>query len=337
MKFTVDQIAQMISGQVEGEGEAWIERFDKIEEGKKGSISFLANPKYENFLYDSDATAVIISNKLVLKSKPKAALILVDDPYLAFTILLKQYEAMLKTRKQGIEEPNIIEANVVLGKEIYLGAFSSIGENSVIGDHTEIHRQVSIGKNVKIGAHCKIYSGAIIYDGVEIKNHCTIHSNAVIGSDGFGFAPNADGTYTDIPQLGNVVLEEQVSIGSGTTVDRATMGSTLIGKGTKIDNLVQIGHNVVIGSNTVIAAQTGISGSTKIGDNCRIGGQVGIGGHLQIANNTTIAARSGVTKSFKKEHLVLSGYPATINQEFLKQQALLRNLPELLKNNSSNE
>lgn len=337
MKFTVDQIAQLISGTVEGNGSEFIHKFDKIEEGEKGSISFLANPKYENFLYDSNATAVIVSNKLKLKTTPKTTLILVDDPYLAFTLLLKQYEAMLKTLKKGIESPSYQEQNVVIGENVYIGAFSSIGENSVIGNNTQINRNVNIGKNVKIGSNCIIHSGVSIYEGVVIKNNCTIHSNAVIGSDGFGFAPNPDGTYTDIPQLGNVILENNVSIGANSTVDRATMGSTIIGEGSKIDNLVQIGHNVIIGSNTVIAAQTGISGSTKIGNNCRIGGQVGISGHLTVANNTTIAGKSGLTKSVKKENQILSGFPARPNQEFLKQQAILRNLPELIKNNSSNK
>ncbi len=337
MEFTINQIAEIISGKVKGDGSELINKFNKIEEGEKGSISFLANPKYEGFLYESQASAVIISNKLKLKTEPKTNLILVDDPYLAFTLLLKQYEALIKTNKKGIEENTIIEKEVILGENIYIGASSSIGTGSIIGNNSQINRNVTIGKNVIIGQNCILHTGVRIYDGVKIDNNCIIHSNAVIGADGFGFAPNQDGTYTDIPQLGNVILEKNVSIGANTTIDRATMGSTIIGEGTKIDNLVQIGHNVVIGKNTVIAAQTGISGSAKIGNNCKIGGQVGIAGHISIPNNTMVAAKAGVTKSFRKEHLVLSGFPATINNEFLKQQAILRNLPELLKNNGSNE
>jgi UDP-3-O-[3-hydroxymyristoyl] glucosamine N-acyltransferase len=330
MKFTVDQIAQLISGTVEGNGSAFISKFDKIEEGSKESISFLANPKYESFLYDSDATAVIISTDLQLKSKPKATLIRVADPYLAFTILLQKYQEFTAKSPTGISKLSQIDESCQLGSSIFIDSFVKIGQHSIIGEHAQIASNVSIGNHVKIGKNCKIYSGVVLYDGIEIGNDCTIHSNAVIGSDGFGFAPQADGTYTGIPQIGNVILGNKVSIGANTTIDRATMGSTKIGHGVKIDNLVQIAHNVEIGDHTVIAAQAGISGSTKIGKYCMIGGQVGMAGHINIADKTIVTAKSGVTKSFKTSGLILGGNPATLNHEFLKSNAFIRRLPEIL-------
>ncbi|MHA8050020.1 UDP-3-O-(3-hydroxymyristoyl)glucosamine N-acyltransferase [Aquirufa sp. ROCK-SH2] len=331
MKFTVEQIAQIINGTVEGNKSAIISKFNKIEEGSPESISFLANPKYESFLYDSDATAVIVSKDLVLKSQPKAALIRVEDPYLAFTLLLQKYQEIIASNEVGIHATSYIAENVQIGEQLFIGAFSSIERNCKIGNNTKIHSKVSIGKNVTIGDNCIIYSGAVIYADSIIGNNCIIHSNAVIGSDGFGFAPKSDGTYSAIPQLGNVILEDWVSIGSNTTIDRATMGSTKIGKGVKIDNLVQIAHNVEIGANTVIAAQTGISGSTKIGENCMLGGQVGVAGHISIASNTVVTAQSGVTKSIKKSGLILGGTPASNNSEYLKRNALIRKLPEIFE------
>jgi UDP-3-O-[3-hydroxymyristoyl] glucosamine N-acyltransferase len=330
MKFTVDQIAQLISGTVEGNGTDFISKFDKIEEGKNESISFLANPKYESFLYDSDATAIIISSDLNLKSKPKATLIRVKDPYSAFTILLQKYQELVAESISGISKLSHIDETAAIEKNVYIDAFVKIGQQSIIGSQTQIHSNVSIGNHVKIGSNCKIFSGVVLYDGTEIGDHCTIHSNAVIGSDGFGFAPQADGTYATIPQIGNVVIGNQVSIGANTTIDRATMGSTKIGNGVKIDNLVQIAHNVEVGDHTVIAAQAGISGSTKIGKNCMIGGQVGMAGHIIIADKTIVTAKTGVTKSFKTSGLVLGGNPATLNHEFLKSNAFIRRLPELL-------
>jgi UDP-3-O-[3-hydroxymyristoyl] glucosamine N-acyltransferase len=329
MKFTVEQISHIINGTVEGNNEAIISKFNKIEEGTPESISFLANPKYESFLYDSEASAIIISSDLVLKSPTKASLIRVEDPYLAFTVLLQKYQEIIASNEEGINQHSFIDENVQLGEHLYIGAFSSIERNSFIGNNTKIHSKVSIGKNVTIGNNCTIHSGVVIYANTIIGNDCTIHSNAVIGSDGFGFAPKSDGTYSAIPQLGNVILEDSVSIGSNTSIDRATMGSTKIGKGVKIDNLVQIAHNVEIGANTVIAAQTGISGSTKVGQNCMIGGQVGIAGHITIAPNTIVTAQSGITKSVKKSGLILGGTPASHNSEYLKRNALIRKLPEI--------
>lgn len=331
MKFTVDQIAQLIQGTVDGDGSATITTFHKIEEGKEGSISFLANPKYESFLYQSKATAIIVANDLVLKQKPVATLIKVQDPYSAFTILLQKYQEFTSVKETGIQQPSFISPTAKVGTDIYLGTFSSIGADSIVGNNTYIAAHVTIGNKVSIGQNCVIYPGVVIYNDTVIGNNCTLHANAVIGSDGFGFAPQADGTFTTIPQLGNVVLEDGVSVGANTTIDRATMGSTLIKKGVKIDNLVQIAHNVEIGANTAIAAQTGVSGSTKIGQNCLIGGQVGVAGHITIADKTIVTAQSGVTKTVRKEGQILGGTPASTNSEYLKRNALLRQLPDLLK------
>jgi len=331
MKFTVNQIAQLIQGTVDGDGSANITTFNKIEEGQEGSISFLANPKYESFLYQSKATAIIVANDLVLKEKPLATLIKVKDPYSAFTILLQKYQEFTSVKETGIQQPSFIEPTATVGKDVYLGTFSSVGSGTKIGNNTYVAAHVTIGKNVRIGSDCVIYPGVVIYNDTIIGDSCTIHANAVIGSDGFGFAPQADGTFTTIPQLGNVVLEDGVSVGANTTIDRATMGSTLIKKGVKIDNLVQIAHNVEVGENTAIAAQTGVSGSTKIGKNCLIGGQVGVAGHISIADKTIVTAQSGVTKTVRKEGQILGGTPASPNSEYLKRNALLRQLPDLLK------
>jgi UDP-3-O-[3-hydroxymyristoyl] glucosamine N-acyltransferase len=331
MKFTVDQIAQLIQGTVDGDGSASITAFNKIEDGQEGSISFLANPKYESFLYLSKATAIIIATDLILKEKPLATLIKVKDPYSAFTILLQKYQEFTSIKEVGIQQPSFIASTAKTGLDLYLGPFSSIGSESCIGNNTYIAAHVTIGNKVSIGNNCVIYPGVVIYNDTIIGDNCTLHANAVIGSDGFGFAPQADGTFTTIPQLGNVVLEDGVSVGANTTIDRATMGSTLIKKGVKIDNLVQIAHNVEIGANTAIAAQTGVSGSTKIGQNCLIGGQVGVAGHITVADKTIVTAQSGVTKTVRKEGQILGGTPASPNSEYLKRNALLRQLPDLLK------
>jgi UDP-3-O-[3-hydroxymyristoyl] glucosamine N-acyltransferase len=331
MKFTVDQIAQLIQGTVDGDGSASITAFNKIEDGQEGSISFLANPKYESFLYLSKATAIIIATDLILKEKPLATLIKVKDPYSAFTILLQKYQEFTSIKEVGIQQPTFVASTAKTGLDLYLGPFSSIGSESCIGNNTYIAAHVTIGNKVSIGNNCVIYPGVVIYNDTIIGDNCTLHANAVIGSDGFGFAPQADGTFTTIPQLGNVVLEDGVSVGANTTIDRATMGSTLIKKGVKIDNLVQIAHNVEIGANTAIAAQTGVSGSTKIGQNCLIGGQVGVAGHITVADKTIVTAQSGVTKTVRKEGQILGGTPASPNSEYLKRNALLRQLPDLLK------
>jgi UDP-3-O-[3-hydroxymyristoyl] glucosamine N-acyltransferase len=331
MKFTVDQIATILQGTVSGDGSQLISGFDKIEEGKSGSISFLSNPKYEAYLYETDATAVIVSKDLALKKFVKSTLIRVEDPYVAFTILLQKYQEMVSLRETGIQTPSFIASNVKMGTDLFIGRFTSIEVDSTLGNNTSIHDHVSIGKNVHIGANCEIFPGVVIYKDTIIGNNVVIHANAVIGSDGFGHATQADGSYKAIPQLGNVVIEDNVSIGANSTVDRATMGSTFLRKGVKLDNLVQIAHNVDVGANTAIAAQTGVSGSTKIGENCLIAGQVGIAGHITIAPKTIITGQSGVTKSVKTAGQTLGGLPATNNVDNLKRSALIRRLPELFE------
>jgi UDP-3-O-[3-hydroxymyristoyl] glucosamine N-acyltransferase len=338
MKFTVDQIADLIEGTVNGNGATLISNFDKIEEGKSGSISFLSNPKYESFLYQTDASAVIVSKDLTLKKPVKTALIRVSDPYLAFTILLQKYQEFIQKRETGIQVPSFIAENAQISENVFVGRFTQVDTGSQIGKNSQIYDRVSIGKNVIIGCDCTIYPGVVIYKDCIIGNNVVIHANSVIGSDGFGHAPQGDGTFKSIPQLGNVVIEDDVSIGSNTTIDRATMGSTIIRKGVKIDNLVQIAHNVEIGSNTAIAAQTGISGSTKVGENCLIAGQVGVAGHITIAPKTIVTGQSGVTKSVKIPGQTLGGTPASNNVDFLKRNALIRQLPEFFeKFNQSNK
>ena len=338
MKFTVDQIADLIEGTVNGNGATLISNFDKIEEGKSGSISFLSNPKYESFLYQTDASAVIVSKDLALKKPVKTALIRVSDPYLAFTILLQKYQELVENKETGIQVPSYVADSAHISENVFVGRFSLVDAGSQIGKNSQIYDRVSIGKNVTIGCDCTIYPGVVIYKDCIIGNNVVIHANSVIGSDGFGHAPKADGTFISIPQLGNVVIEDDVSIGSNTTIDRATMGSTIIRKGVKIDNLVQIAHNVEIGSNTAIAAQTGISGSTKVGENCLIAGQVGVAGHITIAPKTIVTGQSGVTKSVKTPGRTLGGTPASNNVDFLKRNALIRQLPEFFeKFNQSNK
>ena len=338
MKFTVDQIADLIEGTVNGNGATLISNFDKIEEGKSGSISFLSNPKYESFLYQTDASAVIISKDLALKKPVKTALIRVSDPYLAFTILLQKYQELVENKETGIQVPSYVADSAHISENVFVGRFTLVDAGSQIGKNSQIYDRVSIGKNVTIGCDCTIFPGVVIYKDCIIGNNVVIHANSVIGSDGFGHAPQADGTFKSIPQLGNVVIEDDVSIGSNTTIDRATMGSTIIRKGVKIDNLVQIAHNVEIGSNTAIAAQTGISGSTKVGENCLIAGQVGVAGHITIAPKTIVTGQSGVTKSVKTPGQTLGGTPASNNVDFLKRNALIRQLPEFFeKFNQSNK
>jgi len=338
MKFTVDQIADLIEGTVNGNGATLISNFDKIEEGKSGSISFLSNPKYESFLYQTEASAVIISKDLTLKKPVKTSLIRVSDPYLAFTILLQKYQELVEKKETGIQVPSYVADNAHISENVFVGRFTQVDAGCRIGKNSQIYDRVSIGKNVTIGCDCTIFPGVVIYKDCVIGNNVIIHANSVIGSDGFGHAPQADGTFKSIPQLGNVVIEDDVSIGSNTTIDRATMGSTIIRKGVKIDNLVQIAHNVEIGSNTAIAAQTGISGSTKVGENCLIAGQVGVAGHITIAPKTIVTGQSGVTKSVKKPGQTLGGTPASNNVDFLKRNALIRQLPEFFeKFNQSNK
>jgi UDP-3-O-[3-hydroxymyristoyl] glucosamine N-acyltransferase len=329
MEFTVGQIAEVLHGAVEGDATRSINRLAKIEEAQAGSLSFLANLKYEHHLYTTGASAVIVSRELELRQPTAAALIRVDDPYLSFTTLLEFYQQATRTGRRGVEEPSFIGANSSIGENHYRGAFSYIGQDCQIGQDVVIFPHVYIGDRCRIGDGTILYAGAKIYAETVIGARCSIHAGAVVGSDGFGFAPQPDGSYRPIPQIGNVVLQDNVSIGANATIDCATMGSTIIREGAKIDNLVQVAHNVEVGRHTVVAAQSGISGSTKIGDFCVLAGQVGLAGHLTLANKTTVTAQSGVGKSIKEEGQFLQGSPAFNLRDSLRANAVFRHLPEL--------
>jgi UDP-3-O-[3-hydroxymyristoyl] glucosamine N-acyltransferase len=329
MKFTAEQIANVLGGEVVGNPKAEVYKLSKIEEGSEGSISFLSNPKYLPYIYSTQATITIVNNSFVPEAAFTTTLIKVDDAYLSFTKLLEFYDQTKKGTKIGIEQPSFISESVKSGNNLYLGSFSYIEENVVLGEDVKIYANCFIGESVKIGNNVTIFAGAKIHSETVIGNNCVIYSGAVIGADGFGFAPNEDGTYTKIPQIGNVVIEDNVDIGANTTIDKATMGSTIIRKGVKLDNQIQIGHNVEIGENTVIAAQTGIAGSTKIGKNCMIGGQVGIVGHLTIGNNVKIQAQSGVARNIKDDE-VLQGSPAFGYNDFSKSYVHFKNLPKIV-------
>ena len=331
LTFNAHQIAQIIQGKVEGDATVEVTQFGKIEEAKAGEISFLANPKYEDFLYSTKASVIIINDSLVLKDKIAATLIRVPDAYAAFATLLTKYQELKVANMVGVQTPSYIATSAKLGAQHFVGAFASISENAQLGDHVKIYPNVFIGENVRIGNHVTIHPGVVIYHDCVIGNNVTIHAGSIIGSDGFGFAPKADGSFQKVPQLGNVVIEDDVEIGSNTTIDRATIGSTIIRKGVKLDNLIQIAHNAELGNNTVIAAQTGISGSTKIGKNVMVGGQVGFAGHISVADGTKIAAQSGVTKTIKTPHQTFTGNPAADHTTTLRSQVYVKNLPELEK------
>ena len=331
LEFSAQQIALMIQGQVEGDASVTVHNFGKIEEATAGQISFLANPKYEAFLYTTAASIVIIGAQQQLKEKIKATLIRVPDAYAAFATLLTKYQELKAQQLEGIQSPSFIAPSAKIGTNHFIAAFAYINEGATLGDHVKIFPNVVIGENVKIGNHVTIHPGVVIYADCVIGNHVTIHSGSIIGSDGFGFAPKEDGSYQKVPQLGNVVIEDDVEIGANTTIDRATIGSTFIRKGVKLDNQIQIAHNVEIGSNSVIAAQTGVSGSTKIGKNVMAGGQVGFSGHIAIADGIKIAGKTGVTKSFLTANMTLTGYPAAEQKQSLRSQVYVKNLPELEK------
>jgi UDP-3-O-[3-hydroxymyristoyl] glucosamine N-acyltransferase len=331
MQFSAAQIAALINGKLEGDPEVRVDNFGKIEEAQAGQLAFLANPKYEEFLYNTKASIIIINESQVLKEKIKATLLRVPDAYLAFASLLSKYQEMLNQQLSGIQEPVYISKSASLGEHVYVGSFAYIGNNVKIGQHVKIYPQVYIGDDVSIGDHSVIFPGVKIYHRCVIGQHVTIHAGSVIGADGFGFAPQADGSFKKIPQMGNVVIEDYVEVGSNATIDRATIGSTLIRTGAKLDNLIQIAHNVEIGINTVIAAQSGVSGSTKLGRNVMVGGQVGIVGHLQIADGSRINAQSGVTKSLKTPNSAVTGSPAFEYTSALRAQAAARKLPAFEK------
>jgi UDP-3-O-[3-hydroxymyristoyl] glucosamine N-acyltransferase len=331
MQFSAQQISALINGHIEGSPSVSVGGFAKIEEATSSDLAFLSNPKYEEFLYTTEAGIVIINESLELKNPVKGTLIRVKDAYSAFALLMDYYQKMQATKLVGIQEPVFIHPTASIGKDVYIGAFAYIGENATISDLVKIHPHTFIGDNVKVGQRTTIHAGVKIYHDCILGNDVTVHAGTVIGSDGFGFAPQQDGTYSKVPQLGNVVIEDLVEIGANACIDRATMGSTLIKKGTKLDNLLQIAHNVEVGENSVIAAQSGISGSTKIGSRVVIGGQAGVVGHVTIADGTRINGQSGVSKSITAPNTVLTGTPAYNYNAAMRSQAVLRNLPELEK------
>jgi UDP-3-O-[3-hydroxymyristoyl] glucosamine N-acyltransferase len=329
MKFTAEQIAGILEGEIVGNTNVEVSRLSKIEEGTEGSLTFLSNPKYTHFIYTTKASITIVNDTFVPESPLDTTLIKVADAYKAFSKLLEFYN-QVKLNKNGIETPSFISESATYGENLYLGSFSYIGDNVILGDNVKVYPGSFIGDNVNIGHNVIIFAGAKIYSETVIGNNCTIHSGAVIGADGFGYAPNEDGTYSKIPQIGNVIIEDNVDIGANSTVDRATLGSTVIRTGVKIDNQVQIAHNVEIGKNTVIAAQSGIAGSTKLGENCMIGGQVGIVGHLTIGNNVRIQAQSGVGRNIKNNE-VLQGSPTFGYSDFSKSYVYFKNLPKMAR------
>ncbi|QBA64225.1 UDP-3-O-(3-hydroxymyristoyl)glucosamine N-acyltransferase [Muriicola soli] len=328
MKFTASQIAGILEGEVHGNPEISVHKLAKIEEGVEGSLTFLANPKYTHYIYSTEASITIVNRDFKPEQELSTTLIKVDNAYESFSKLLEFYNDV-KHNKIGIEEPVFLAETASYGEDFYLGAFSYLGNNVKIGDHVKIFPNVYIGDNVTIGDNVMIYSGAKIYSESIVGNGCVIHSAVIIGADGFGFTPNTNGEYSKVPQTGNVILEENVEIGAGTTIDRATLGSTILRKGVKLDNQIQIAHNVEIGEHTVIAAQTGVAGSTKIGKNCLIGGQVGIVGHITIGDRVRIQAQSGITRSVKDGEK-LQGSPALNYGDFNKAYVHFRNLSKLV-------
>ncbi len=330
MKFTAQQIAGILEGDVVGNPEAEVSKLSKIEEGTEGSLTFLANPKYTSHIYTTKATVAIVNKSFEPENEIDTTLIKVEDAYKSFSKLLEYYN-QVKNNKVGIEQPHYKAASANYGENVYIGAFAYIGENVKIGNNVKIFPNVYIGDNVTIGDNTFVFAGAKIYSESIVGNNCVINSGVIIGADGFGFAPNEKGEYNKVPQIGNVILEDFVDVGAATTIDRATLGSTVIRRGVKLDNQIQIAHNVEIGKNTVIAAQTGIAGSTKIGENCQIGGQVGIVGHITIGNNVRIQAQSGIGRNVK-DNEVLQGSPALPYSDYNKSYVHFKNLPTIVKN-----
>lgn len=328
MKFTALQISEILQGEVVGNPHEEVFKLSKIEEGEKGSLTFLSNPKYTSYLYSTNASIAIVNKSFIPEKIVSATLIKVEDSYKAFSTLLEYYN-QVKLNKEGIEKPNYISESASIGDHHYIGAFSYIGNNVIIGENVKIYPNVYIGDNCKIGDGTMLFAGAKIYSESVIGKYCVIHSGVIIGCDGFGFVPDDKGRYNKVPQTGNVVIGDQVDIGSGTTIDRATLGSTVIKNGVKLDNQIQIAHNVEINENTVIAAQTGIAGSTKIGKNCQIGGQVGIVGHLTIGNNVRIQAQSGISRNLKDNETV-QGSPALPYADYNKAYVHFKNLSKLV-------
>jgi UDP-3-O-[3-hydroxymyristoyl] glucosamine N-acyltransferase len=330
MQFSATQIAMMIGGKVEGNPDAAVASFGKIEEAQAGQLAFLANPKYEEYLYSTNASIVIVNESLELKQPITATLIKVPDAYTSFAVLLDKYQQIQRQQLSGIQQPVYIAATAKTGNNVFIGAFAYLGEDVIVADGAKIYPNVFLGNHVIVGENSIIHPGVKIYHDCVIGKNVVIHAGTIIGSDGFGFAPQADGTYKKIPQIGNVIIEDDVEIGANSTIDRATMGSTLIKAGAKLDNLLQIGHNAEVGNNTIIAAQSGISGSTKIGNNVMIGGQAGIVGHITIGDGAKINAQSGVSKTLEPGKTV-TGSPAFEYTAALRSQAASRKLPDLEK------
>lgn len=335
MEFTANQIAGILEGEIEGNPTTAVHKLCKIEEGEKGSLTFLANPKYTSYIYSTKASITIVNKDFVPEQDLTTTLIKVDDAYKSFSKLLEYYN-QVKNNKVGIENPTHIANSASYGEGFYLGAFSYLGDNVSIGNNVKVYPGVYIGDNVKIGNDVVIFAGSKIYSETCIGNNCVIHSGAIIGADGFGFTPDDNGEYTKVPQTGNVILEDHVDVGAATTIDRATLGSTILRRGVKLDNQIQIAHNVEIGEHTVIAAQTGIAGSTKIGKHCMIGGQVGIVGHITIGDRVRIQAQSGIGKNIKDDE-VLQGSPSFGYGDYNKSYVHFKNLPKIVNQINSIE
>lgn len=328
MQFTASQLATLIGATIEGNPEASVHAFGKIEEATEGQLSFLANPKYEEHLYKTKASVIILNNDFTLRHPLSATLLRVENAYSSFATLLDTYQKIQASSLTGIEQPSFISSSATIGEEVYVGAFTYVGEQVSIGKNCKIHPQCFIGNQVVLGENCVLHAGVKIYHQCRLGNNVIVHAGTIIGSDGFGFAPQADGSLQKVPQIGNVIVEDDVEIGANSTIDRATIGSTIIRKGAKLDNLIQIAHNVEIGESTVIAAQAGISGSTKIGKGVMIGGQAGIVGHIQLGDGAKVNAQSGVSKSVEKGKAV-TGSPAYDYAQALRSQALSRQLPDI--------
>jgi UDP-3-O-[3-hydroxymyristoyl] glucosamine N-acyltransferase len=328
MEFTAATIAGFLKGEVEGDPGTVVNTVAKIEEGHPGALSFLANPKYEHYIYSTKSSVVLVNRSFVPSSRVEATLIKVDNAYDAFASLLQLVD-QARPRKKGIHPTAIIEPSAKIGTDVYIGPYAYIGDNCIIGDNCAVYPHVYIGDNTRMGNNCTLNPGVKIYHDCLLGEGVTVHAGSVIGSDGFGFAPQSETEFMKIPQIGNVVIEDHVEIGANVAIDRATMGSTIIHKGVKLDNLIQIGHNVEIGENTVMAGQTGVAGSSKVGKNCMFGGQVGISGHIKIADGTKIGAQSGVGGDVKIENSILLGYPAIDHRDFLRCAVIYRKLPEL--------
>lgn len=329
--FTAQQIALLVNAKIEGDANIVVSSFGKIEEAKEGQITFFANLKYEDYLYTTKASAILINENFVLKQPVNATLLRVENAYGAFATLLSKYQELQTQKLEGIQQPAYISESAKIGEHVFIAAFAYIGDKTTIGNHVKLFAGSYIGNDVHIGDNTIIHAGVKIYAGCKIGKNVIIHAGTVIGGDGFGFAPQADGTFSKVPQIGNVIVEDFVEIGANTTIDRATIGSTIIKEGAKLDNLIQIAHNVEVGCNTVIAAQAGISGSTKIGKNVMIGGQAGIVGHISLADGSKVNAQSGVSKSMLEPNQAVTGSPAYDYTSALRSQAIARKLPDLEK------